>query len=532
MVYPGINGTSPSQHIFKTTDRGAHWTDISGTGSNGLPDLPLAAIAIDPSTSTAPRTIIVGGDGGVFQSTNDGASWQVLGLGLPTVDVTAVALDSSVSPSLLRIGTYGRSSFELGAATGPLISINTNLNFGTVCPGQSPTALLQVFNVGATALSITDIHRISGSTDFTITGPSFPTPIAAGEEVDWTITLTATSSSTNPESAVFEIDSNDTFHPAQQITYTATVGAPNGNTVIANGGDFGNVCLGSFADLNLTINNSGTCNLLVSNIVSSDADFLAPSTLLYPLTVQSGTSVAAPVRFEPLSLGTKNGIVTVDSTNNPAGNMSVNVTGVAPPGHITVSGSGAFGNVCAGTGAPQTITVANTGPCNLHVTSATITCPDGLNDFTIEGNPFPATLSADSSLPLTIAFTPASAGPKTCTLTIDSDDPSNPITTVTLTATTPAANLNVPVSEGFPPTVIQSVGACSSPLPYVVSNDGSCPVVIDTVLPTGDYSLSGLPSLPTAVAPNDGQLGAGDLDAGVQTEHDRAGGSGHYIRDL
>ena len=93
-----------------------------------------------------------------------------------------------------------------------------------------------MFNVGATALTINNIQRISGSSDFTITGPSFPITIAAGEEVDWTITLTATSSSTNPESAVFQIDSNDSFKPTQQITYTATVGAPNSNTVIASGG--------------------------------------------------------------------------------------------------------------------------------------------------------------------------------------------------------------------------------------------------------------------------------------------------------
>ena len=74
-------------------------------------------------------------------------------------------------------------------------------------------------------------------------------------------------------------------------------------------------------------------------------------------------------------------------------------------------------------------------------------------------------------------------------------------------------NLNVPATESFPPTVIQSVGACSSKLRYVVSNDGSCPVVVDKVQPTGDYSLLGLPSLPTAVSPNNGQLAAGDLGA-------------------
>ncbi len=515
VVYPGINGTSPSKHVFKTIDRGAHWSDISGTGTNGLPDLPLAAIAVDPSTSSTPRTVIVGGDGGVFQTTDDGANWQVLGLGLPTVDVTAVALDSSTSPSLLRIGTYGRSSFELGAATGPLLAINTNLNFGIICASQTPTTLLQLFNVGATDLTINNIQRVSGSSDFTINGPAFPTTIKPGEEIDWTITLTATSSSTNPESAVFEIDSNDSFNQKQQITYTATVGAPNGSTVIANGGDFGNVCLGSFADLNLTINNSGKCDLLVSGIVSSDLDFLAPSTLAYPLAVHSGASVAAPVRFEPLSFGTKNGIVTVDSTNNPGGNMSVNVTGLASPGHITVSGGGTFGNVCAGSNAQQTITVGNTGPCNLHVTSATINC----SDFTIEGNPFPATLSADSSLPLTIAFTPTSGGPKTCTLTINSDDPTNPTVTVTLTATTPAVQIDVPPDAApfgynFPATVIKNLGACSSQNPFPVSNNGSCPVNITSVAIDGangaDYSLAGLPSLTTPLQAGH-VLGEGNL---------------------
>ena len=127
VVYPGVSGASPSKHIFKTINRGSSpWADVSGTGADGLPDLPLLAIAIDPATNTAPRTIIVGGDGGVFQTTDDGVSWQVLGLGLPTVEVTAVALDSSVSPSLLRIGTYGRSSFEL-VPSNPLLNIATRM---------------------------------------------------------------------------------------------------------------------------------------------------------------------------------------------------------------------------------------------------------------------------------------------------------------------------------------------------------------------------------------------------------------------
>lgn len=502
---------TPSQHVWMTSDNGATWKDISGVVNGGLtnlPDLPLHSVVIDPSTS--PHTIIVGGDGGVFQSADQGTTWQRLGLGLPNAQVQMLALDTSTE--LLRAGTYGRSAFELGPATGPLLTINSTFNFGTLCPGQTPTELLQLFNVGSSDLTISSISPVSPSPDFAVSGPSFPVKIAAGEELDYTVSYTPLLANEGvTETVTFQIDSNDVVNPSQQVTYTATVGQPNGSTVIANGGAFGNVCVGSMADLNLTIANSGTCPLLVSNIVSSDPDFLPPSTLFYPLSIQQGNSLSAPVAFQPLSTGTKSGIITVDSSNNLTGNMSVNVSGSAPPGNITVSGSGAFGNVCAGSNAQQTITVANTGPCNLHVTSATISCPD----FTIEGNPFPATISADASLPLTIQFTPTSSGPKSCTLTITSDSGGTPgtVTMVNLTAATPAANLNVPSSESFPPTVIQSVGACSSQLPYVVSNDGTCPVVVDSVLPSGDYSLSGLPSLPTAVAGNNGQLGAGDLNA-------------------
>jgi hypothetical protein len=58
-----------------------------------------------------------------------------------------------------------------------------------------------------------------------------------------------------------------------------------------------------------------------------------------------------------------------------------------------------------------------------------------------------------------------------------------------------------------------SAGGRREQIGDVVSNDGGCPVVVDKVQPTGDYSLLGLPSLPTAVSPNNGQLGAGDLGA-------------------
>jgi photosystem II stability/assembly factor-like uncharacterized protein len=399
VVYTGFTGINPTirtKHVFRTTDNGVTWTDISGTDggdpSQNLPDLPLHAVVIDPSTS--PHSIIVASDAGVTRTANLGANWQVLGAGLPIVDSTALAIDASATPVLLRVGTYGRSTFELTAATGPLIAVNADLAFGTVCVGQSATRVVQIFNVGSSDLHISSFTRVSGSTDFAIiSGPQTPVTVPPGEEIDYTIRFSPTAPGS--ETATFQINSDDPNQPALQLQ----------------------------------------------------------------------------------------------------------ASGFGATTDITVTGSTTFGDVCPGALAERTISVCNVGACNLHVTSASVDCPD----FTLVNNPFPATVSPDSCLDLVIRFTPTSPGPKSCTLTITSDDPDTPIITLTLTANTPAPSIDVPLDLTFPPTVIQSIGPCHSLNPFPISNTGSCNLTITNITiggtNAGDYSLSGLPSFPIILEP-------------------------------
>jgi photosystem II stability/assembly factor-like uncharacterized protein len=114
-VYPGFSGSAdPPQHVFLTTDSGTKWDNIGGKpggGDNNIPDLPAFAVVILPTTK--PHTIIVGSDGGVFQTTDTGKTWQLLGTGFPPVQVTGLALDYAAKPFVLRASTFGRSVFEL-----------------------------------------------------------------------------------------------------------------------------------------------------------------------------------------------------------------------------------------------------------------------------------------------------------------------------------------------------------------------------------------------------------------------------------
>jgi len=104
-------------------------------------------------------------------------------------------------------------------------------------------------------------------------------------------------------------------------------------TVLADSGDFGSVCPNphAFRDLPVTVNNSGTCPLVITNITSSSPEFEAPQTLSFPIVVAPGDSIAIPVRFHPTSPGAKSATIAL-STNDPAAPIkNVTVKGEAPP---------------------------------------------------------------------------------------------------------------------------------------------------------------------------------------------------------
>ena len=85
----------------------ATWTDISGSGMTGLPDIPVNALAIEPTLSS---TMYVGTDIGVFRTTDSGATWTNFSQGLPNVADYDMRLH--ISSRILRVVTHGRGMWE------------------------------------------------------------------------------------------------------------------------------------------------------------------------------------------------------------------------------------------------------------------------------------------------------------------------------------------------------------------------------------------------------------------------------------
>lgn len=392
----------------------------------------------------------------------------------------------------------------------PQIQVPGNVTLPDTCVGSTSTETLDVCNTGTANLEVNSIA--SSNSQFAVTTPTSGYPVIISPDFCFPFQVRFTPTSIGLKSTTLTIASNDPSLPSVTVSATGNAGQPQIDTLIADGGDFGDVCVGDFKDLDLTIHNSGRCELSVTAISSSSLEFQTAGVMSFPVVVAPGVSLQVPIRFQPTSLGAHAGNITVSSNDPVTPSKIVAVNGSAPSPDIRLTGSANFGDVCAGA-AEKAIQVCNVGACNLNVTGASFVPP--CSDFTLINNPFPAAVSPDSCLNLVIRFTPTSAGTKTCTLVINSDDPDTPSPSLVVTANTPSAAIDVEPVPGFPPTVIGSVGACVSTEPFLVSNTGMCNLTINQIAITSnpeEFSLSGLPSSPIILEPGhlagDGALGA------------------------
>ena len=322
---------------------------------------------------------------------------------------------------LTATGTAGT-----GAVAAAIVSGGS---FGDVCVGSHADQLLTIDNTGPCPLSVFDI----ASSDVNFQAPEvvfYPLVVSPGGSVDVVIRFQPTGF--GPKSGTITILSDDPAGPTV-ITVFGVCPAPQLHLLMANTGNFGKTCVGSFADEALILNNSGPCTLSITGITSSSAEFIAPEALTYPITIAPGTSLPVPIRFEPTSVGSATATLTVTS-DDPAGPHTIGVSGEAPPGKLTITGSTVFGGVRCCCTEQRTVSVCNTGECDLHVSHAEF--KHKRRHFRLINNPFPATIRPGSSLDLVLQYHAVDKIARPCELVIHSDDPDHPVKHVEVIAYT------------------------------------------------------------------------------------------------
>lgn len=340
-----------------------------------------------------------------------------------TVEIATIRIASNdpAAPvvDLLASGLGGVGALETAIADSG--------KFRDTCLGAFSDEALVISNSGTCTLSVTGIT--SSSADFLVPEViTYPLTVGAGDSLS--LPLRFQPASLGAKLAVITVISDV---GNRDIRVSGMAPAPRLALIFADSGNVGDACVGCFVDRPLTLSNAGPCMLTVTNITSSSAEFLVPEVQSYPITIGAGDALAVPIRFQPASFGTKSAVITVIS-NDPAGARTLNLSGTAPSGRLSVTGSTAFGGVKLGHCAEKTVSICNTGKCRLHIRKVFLR-QDG-HHFKLVHNPFPADLAPGSCLSVTIRFHATCSRSCPACLVIKCDDPERPVERLKVTAHT------------------------------------------------------------------------------------------------
>jgi len=372
--------------------------------------------------------------------------------------------------------------------------ISTSLSFGSVAAGSSKTLTATATNSGPASVTISSVSI--SSQDFSLTAPSLPATIAAGQSTTISIKFSPTAAGTfNGTLTVTSNASNGAV--SLPLSGTGIAAAPGQLTLNPVSENFGSVADGATESQTVTLTNTGGSSLNISQASVSGTGFQL-SGIATPLTLNASQSTTFTVAFAPLAAGNASGAVTiVSNASDPTLTLALSGAGVAPGALASNPASLGFGSVTVASSQSLSETITNTGGTSVTISQV------GINGtgYSLSGISTPLTLAAGQSATFNVTFTPTSAGSASGTVTITSNA-SNPTLSIALSGTgiLPGDLESSPASLSFGSITVGN----NQSLSETVTNTGGTSVTISQVGVSGTgFSLSGI-TTPVALTAGQG----------------------------
>jgi hypothetical protein len=401
----------------------------------------------------------------------------------------SIADNATGSPQLVALSGTGTS-----ASTGLTIT-PSSLTFPSTAVGSTAAAqVVTLKNNTSAAVTFTASTTITGSgaSSFSRTASTCSSPLAAGASCTNTFTFTPASAGTLTATITFS-DSASSTPQTVAVSGTGT-STSTGVTITPSSLTFPSTTVGSTAAaqvVTLKNNTSAAVNFTASTTItgSGAASFSrTASTCSNPLAV--GASCTNTFTFTPSAAGTFTATVTyTDSASSTPQTVALSGTGAsASSTTLSVSMTSlAFPNTAVGTTSDlQTVTLTNTGTASVTLSSIAL---GGTNATSfVDLNGCAATLAANASCSVYVAFKPTAAGALTGTLTITDNATGSP-QKVTLTGTGTA----VPALKLSTTTLAfgtEKVGSSSAVQTVTLTNSGTATVELDSITLGGTNATS------------------------------------------
>ncbi|HYL62883.1 MAG TPA: choice-of-anchor D domain-containing protein [Candidatus Methylomirabilis sp.] len=401
-----------------------------GSVTSVTASLTVSAAPVAPTITTQPANqTVIAGQTATFTVVASGTAplsyqWQKNGAniaGATAASYTTPAATTTDNGSIFGVivkngtGSVTSNAVTLTVSAAPVApTITTQPASQTVTAGQ--TATFTVVANGTAPLSYQwqkDGTNIAGAT-----AASYTTPATATTDSGSTFDVVVTNSVSSVTSATATLTVNAAPAPAVQVSSSSI--------------NFGNGVVGTTTSQVLTIKNTGTATLSITQINETGAAF-STSGYSLPMSINAGQQTTITVAFLPTTVGSASGNLSLVS-NAPTSPTAISLsgTGIAATLTLTVSPTSlSFGNVTTNTiSAPQVVTVTNAGNANVTISQITLTGAG----YSMTGGSAPVTLSPTQNITLSITFGPTTAGVSSGSISLVSNATGSPAT-VSLTGT-------------------------------------------------------------------------------------------------
>ncbi|EIJ41933.1 parallel beta-helix repeat (two copies) [Beggiatoa alba B18LD] len=418
---------------------------------------PVGANAGDFSTSFVGNKVLLGGE-----SLEIDVVCTPTATGARTAGLTILSDDANFLSVTYPLDCDGVVASVAGFASNPVAGSTINLSSVV---GSSVIATVDISETGNSDLNVTaDPLSSTKPADFTlISSSSFVIPDGGSPQ---SMVVSCTPSAVGTESATLTLRTNDPAHPTAvytiQCTGTAAAQAGFASNPLPNASINVSGVVGSATLASITISEVGSVdlNVVIASLTSSQpADFtlISASSFVIP---DGGSPQTVIVRCTPSIIGTESATLVLQTNDPllPTVDYTINCIGTSAPqagfSSIPIPNSTLTFISEVGTPSTNTITVLETGNAALTVTVAPLT---GSSDFSLLTGTGSFTIAdGGSPAPILVRCLPSMAGTSTATLSLSSNDPSQPTLAYFLVCigTNPIPVDPTPIDENLPPTDI------------------------------------------------------------------------------
>ncbi|MBA3397187.1 MAG: choice-of-anchor D domain-containing protein [Deltaproteobacteria bacterium] len=458
LAFGDVNVGTSSTRTTTVTNHAATALTITATSASGpfaVTSGPALPITLQPGESTVFALI--------FQPVAAG----------PATGSFTLTSDDPNGATVVALSGNGLDGAKLTASP-------NMFSFGGVQVGE--TSAPQTIDLTNTGTSPLTISAASVAAPFTVDAPTLPITLAPNAST--TVTIRFAPTSTGIFNGQLSIESNDPASPT--LLSLSGLGTSPRLTFVPASVAFGNQRVGLASPARVVrARNDGDGPVTITGTTITGP--FTHGAIALPITLAPTEFIDVSVTFRPTVMGAATGELRFAS-NATTVPIPLSGTGTQPLISVTPTTVN-FGDQRTGTTGTRTVTVSNPGNENLVISSLQI---QSSTAFSIVEAP-PITIVPGASLSLTLRFTPPTAGNFNGGLSIGTNVPNNPITTILLMGRgiEPLLAVN-PLSLAFGN---QRVGTTSATKAVVISNPGTDTLAISSVTITAPFTRSQPPML-------------------------------------